>query len=70
MTEHQQQALARAIQFLYSEAEKNEANPLHSTQTQNIGWGMRKATEHIEFVLANYDILHIHKLETHEAEQD
>ena len=68
MTDHQQQALSRAIQFLYSEAEKNEANPLHLTQ--NIGWGMRKATEHIEFVLANYDILHIHKLETHETEQD
>lgn len=68
MTDHQQQALARAIQFLYAEAEKSEASPLHATR--NIGWGMRKATEHIESVLANYDILHIHKLQADEAPQD
>lgn len=68
MTDHQQKALARAIQFLYAEAEKSEATPMQSMQ--NIGWGMRKATEHIEFVLANYDILHIHKLQTDETPQD
>ena len=68
MIDHQQQALARAIQFLYAEAEKCEASPLHATQ--NIGWGMRKAAEHIESTLANYDILHIHKLQADETEQD
>ena len=68
MTDHQKKALAGAIQFLYAEAEKNEANPMQSTQ--NIGWGMRKATEHIEFVLDNYDILHIHKLQADETPQD
>jgi len=68
MTDHQQKALARAIQFLYAEAEKSEAAALHATR--NIGWGMRKATEHIESVLANYDILHIHKLQADETAQD